>query len=38
MADGSGVTALRQATKLRLKSLKRVGDELFLVYRAQRRR
>jgi riboflavin-specific deaminase-like protein len=38
MADGSGITDLRKATKLRLKSLKRVGDELFLVYRAQKRR
>lgn len=34
MADGLGVQALAQATKLRLKSFKRVGDELFLVYRA----
>ncbi|MEY2428569.1 MAG: 2,5-diamino-6-(ribosylamino)-4(3H)-pyrimidinone 5-phosphate reductase [Verrucomicrobiota bacterium] len=37
MADGRGVEALAQATKLRLKSLKRVGDELFLVYRATKR-
>ena len=37
MADGRGVQALAQATKLRLKSLKRVGDELFLVYRATKK-
>jgi len=33
MADGIGVKSIAEATKLRLKSLKRVGDELFLVYR-----
>ena len=38
MADGKGVETLTDATHLRLKSLKRVGDELFLVYRVQRRR
>lgn len=37
MADGRGVEALAQATKLGLKSLKRVGDELFLVYRATKK-
>jgi 2,5-diamino-6-(ribosylamino)-4(3H)-pyrimidinone 5'-phosphate reductase len=37
MADGRGVESLAQATKVRLKSLKRVGDELFLVYRATKR-
>jgi len=38
MADGKGVENLTDATRLRIKSLKRVGDELFLVYRVQRRR
>jgi 2,5-diamino-6-(ribosylamino)-4(3H)-pyrimidinone 5'-phosphate reductase len=33
MADGSGFPALAQAAKLKLKSLKRVGDELFLLWR-----
>ncbi len=32
LADGQGVKALAQATNLRLKSMKRFGDELFLVY------
>src|SRR6266571_3796914 len=32
MADGVGVQELAQATQLRLKSLKRLGQELFLVY------
>jgi 2,5-diamino-6-(ribosylamino)-4(3H)-pyrimidinone 5'-phosphate reductase len=36
MADGIGVQKLEQATQLRLKSLKRVGDELFLVYRVRK--
>ena len=34
MADGHGFSALASATPLKLKSLKRVGDELFLVWRA----
>lgn len=34
MADGDGFPALASAPRLRLKSLKRVGDELFLVWRA----
>jgi riboflavin-specific deaminase-like protein len=33
LADGPGLRNLSQATALRLKSLRRVGDELFLVYR-----
>ncbi len=33
MADGSGFPALGSAARLKLKSLKRVGDELFLVWR-----
>ena len=36
MADGLGVRELSQATQLRLKSLRRVGQELFLVYRSQK--
>lgn len=37
MADGIGVSSLGRATTLRLKSLKRVGQELYLVYRAAKR-
>jgi 2,5-diamino-6-(ribosylamino)-4(3H)-pyrimidinone 5'-phosphate reductase len=37
MADGRGVQTLAHATKLRLKSLKRAGQELFLVYRATKK-
>src|SRR5438552_3925493 len=37
LADGAGVSDLSHATKLRLMSLKRVGAELFLVYRAQKK-
>jgi riboflavin biosynthesis pyrimidine reductase len=33
MSDGHGFSTLGQAARLRLKSLKRVGDELFLVWR-----
>jgi riboflavin-specific deaminase-like protein len=33
MADGNGFPALASAARLRLKSLKRLGDELFLVWR-----
>jgi 2,5-diamino-6-(ribosylamino)-4(3H)-pyrimidinone 5'-phosphate reductase len=33
MSDGNGFSALADAARLRLKSLKRVGDELFLVWR-----
>jgi len=32
IADGTGAPKLANATRLRLKSLKRFGDELFLVY------
>lgn len=38
MADGMGVTKLGDATRLRLKHRKRVGDELFLVYTVSRSR
>jgi 2,5-diamino-6-(ribosylamino)-4(3H)-pyrimidinone 5'-phosphate reductase len=37
MADGRGVDTLSSAIKLRLKSLERHGNELFLVYRVLRR-
>lgn len=33
MADGNGFPTLASAVRLRIKSLKRVGDELFLVWR-----
>lgn len=33
MADGRGFPALASAARLRLKSMKRVGDELFLIWR-----
>jgi 2,5-diamino-6-(ribosylamino)-4(3H)-pyrimidinone 5'-phosphate reductase len=38
IADGQGVSSLRQAIPLELKSAKRHGAELFLVYRAKRKR
>ncbi len=38
MADGPGIQNLRQAARLRLKSLKRLGSELFLVYRVVHQR
>lgn len=38
IADGVGVRSLVQASQLRLKSMKRVDDELFLVYRVLPRR
>jgi riboflavin-specific deaminase-like protein len=37
IADGRGALRLADATHLKLKSLKRVGDELFLVYRVLKR-
>ena len=36
-SDGLGVKHLRDASKLKLKSCRRVGDELFLVFRFQKR-
>ena len=36
MADGSGAASLAAATKLKLKSRRRVGDELFLCYSVAR--
>jgi 2,5-diamino-6-(ribosylamino)-4(3H)-pyrimidinone 5'-phosphate reductase len=38
LADGSGHLSLAQATTLDLKSAKRFGDELFLVYRVNSKR
>ena len=38
LADGSGGWKLSDATRLGLKSMKRVGDELFLVYDVLKRR
>jgi len=37
IADGTGVRNLAGATRLKLKSMKRIGDELFLVYDARNR-
>jgi riboflavin-specific deaminase-like protein len=37
MADGIGVKNVADATKLRIKTMKRVGQELFVVYRVQNR-
>jgi riboflavin-specific deaminase-like protein len=37
MADGDGVTRVEDATKLRIKSFKRLGQELFIVYRVMKR-
>jgi len=36
LADGEGIKSIADATKLRLKSSRRVGDELFLVYKTSR--
>jgi len=33
LADGVGVGSIEQAKRLRLRSWKRIGQELFLVYR-----
>jgi riboflavin-specific deaminase-like protein len=38
LADGDGVADQSDATRLKLKSLRKVGDELFLVYGVQRKR
>ncbi len=37
LADGEGIPEVNDATRLRLKSLRRFGDELFLVYRVVKR-
>jgi riboflavin-specific deaminase-like protein len=36
MADGEGIADVNDATRLRLKRMERVGDELFLVYRVRK--
>jgi riboflavin-specific deaminase-like protein len=36
MADGQGIDAVNDATRLQIKSLKRVGNELFLVYKVRK--
>ena len=36
LADGAGVSRVEKAGRLRIKSMKRVGQELFLVYRVQK--
>ena len=38
LADGKGVTKLSEAITLSVRSKKRVGDEMFLVYRIKKRR
>ena len=38
LADGQGVSSLSQATRLKLKQLRRAGSELFLVYRVSKKR
>jgi len=38
LADGVGVKSVDEATRLQLKSMKRVGQELFLVYRVHSRK
>jgi len=37
MADGAGILNVADATRLRFKSIRRAGSELFLVYRVQNR-
>ena len=37
IADGDSIPRLNDAAQFELKSLQRIGDELFLVYRAKRR-
>jgi 2,5-diamino-6-(ribosylamino)-4(3H)-pyrimidinone 5'-phosphate reductase len=38
LADGQGVEHLPDATQLRLKSYRRIGDEVFLVFRVNKKR
>jgi riboflavin-specific deaminase-like protein len=38
MADGIGIKSVADATKLRIKTMKRVGQELFVVYRVLKTR
>jgi len=37
MADGKGIEEVNDATRLQLKSLRRLGSELFLVYRVRKK-
>ena len=37
LADGVGVSSVKEATRLGLKSWKRVGEELYLVYHVRKR-
>ncbi len=37
LADGKGFETLAEATRLQMKSLKRIGNELFLVYRVKKK-
>jgi len=37
MADGEGVHSVKEATRLEIKSMKRHGQELFVVYRVRKR-
>jgi riboflavin-specific deaminase-like protein len=38
LADGPGVSSVEEAPKLRLKTMRRIGQELFLVYRVRERK
>jgi len=38
MADGIGVEDVQEATRLQIKTMKRVGQEIFIVYRVQHRK
>ena len=38
MADGVGIAEVSQGTKLRLQKLERVREELFLVYKVEKKR
>jgi riboflavin-specific deaminase-like protein len=35
MADGAGVHSVEEATRLKIKTMERIGQELFLIYRVQ---
>jgi riboflavin biosynthesis pyrimidine reductase len=37
LADGKGIDYLADATHLKLKSYRRIGDELFLVFKAKKK-
>jgi hypothetical protein len=38
MADGIGVKNVKEATRLQMKSMKRIGQEIFIVYRVRNRK